>query len=54
MMQLLKIFFKIDENAEIIDSILTHQIVSLFPNNELRFDIYDFLIIDEVSIVIHI
>ena len=54
MMQLLKIFFKIDESAEIIDLILTDQIVSLFFNNESRFSICDFFIIDEVLIMIYV
>ena len=52
-MQLLKIFFKTDKNAEVIDLILTHQIMSFFLNNELRLDICDFLIIDEILIMIY-
>ena len=51
--QFLKIFFKINENAEIINLMLIYQVVSLFFNNKLRFSICDFFMIDEVSIVIH-
>ena len=54
MMQLLKIFFKTDEDAEIIDLMLIHQIVSLFLNSESRFNIYDFFIINKVLIVIYV
>ena len=53
-MQLLKIFFKIDESAEAIDLMLTHQIVSFFLNNKLRLNIHNFLMIGEVSIMIHV
>ena len=54
MIQLLKIFFKTDENAKVIDLMLTHQIMSLFFNNELRFGICDFFMIDRISIMIHV
>ena len=54
MMQLLKIFFKTNEGAEIINLMLIYQIVSFFPNNELRLSIYNFLIINKVLIVIHV
>ena len=54
MMQLLKISFKTDEGAEVINSMLAHQVVSLFPNNELRLGIRDFLIIGGVLIVVHV
>ena len=53
MMQLLKIFFKTDENAEVIDSMLIYQIVSLFLNSESRFSIHNFFIIDEILIMIY-
>ena len=53
-MQLLKIFFKTDKNAEVINSMLIYQVVSLFPNNELRLSICDFFIINGVSIVIYV
>ena len=53
-MQFLKIFFKTDENAEIIDLMLTHQIVSLFFNSELRLSICNFFMIDEILIVVHV
>ena len=53
-MQFLKIFFKTDEGAEVIDLMLTHQVVSLFPNNELRFSICDFFMINEISVMIHV
>ena len=54
MIQLLKIFFKTDEGAEVIDLMLTHQIVSFFLNNELRLSICDFFVINEVSVVIYV
>ena len=54
MMQLLKIFFKTDEDAKVIDLILTHQIVNLFLNNELRLSIHNFLIVGEILIMIHV
>ena len=53
-MQLLKIFFKINESAEIINLMLTHQIVSFFLNSELKFSIYDFFVIDRISVVVHV
>ena len=54
MMQFLKIFFKTDEGAEVIDLMLIHQVISLFLNNELRFSIHNFFVINEILIVIHI
>ena len=53
-MQLLKISFKTDESAEAIDLMLVHQVVSLFPNNKSRLSIHNFLIVDGVSIMIHV
>ena len=52
--QLLKIFFKTDKSAEVINLILIYQIVSLFLNNESKLSIYDFFIINEVLIVIYV
>ena len=54
MMQFLKIFFKTDESAEIIDLMLIYQIVSLFPNNESRLSIHNFFIINKILIVIYV
>ena len=54
MMQFLKISFKTDKGAEAINLMLIHQIVSFFPNNKLRLDICDFLMIDEILIVIYV
>ena len=53
-MQFLKIFFKTDESAEIINLMLIYQIMSLFLNNESRLSIHDFFIIDDVLIVIYV
>ena len=53
-MQFLKIFFKTDEDTKAIDLMLTHQVVSLFPNNESRFGIHNFLIIGGILIVVHV
>ena len=54
MMQLLKIFFKTDKSAEVINLMLIYQIVSLFLNNELKLSIYDFFIIDKILIMIYV
>ena len=54
MTQFLKIFFKTDKGAEIINLMLIHQIVSLFSNNELKLDIYNFFMIDKILIVIYV
>ena len=53
-MQFLKIFFKTDEDVEVINLILIHKIVSFFFNNESKLSIHNFLIIDEVLIMIYV
>ena len=54
MIQFLKISFKTNEGAEVIDLMLIYQVVSFFPNNESKLSICDFLIINEILIMIHV
>ena len=49
-----EIFFDVHQNANIVFSILIHEIVSFFFDDQTKFDVNDFDNVDKISIVIRV